>query len=200
MDRTAPGFKIDYEKVPLDTEPWRALLRQLLLLAFPVFAEHSLHILVGWNDMWLGNHLHRYDVATDLTRAEEVAAGAAVGTMSYILWLVSLLISAVAVGSTAIIARATGARHKRLASSITGQSISSSVIVGVIGGALMYLYAGPIADSSGLEQHARDFAYQYLRILSIAMPFTMVMFTANACLRGAGDTLAPAITMIIVDI
>ncbi|HEY7091238.1 MAG TPA: MATE family efflux transporter, partial [Tepidisphaeraceae bacterium] len=48
--------------------------------------------------------------------------------------------------------------------------------------------------------NAREFAYEYLRILSFALPFTLVMFTANACLRGAGDTLSPAITMIIVDI
>jgi putative MATE family efflux protein len=199
MQRTAPTLKLDYETLSSETDSWQALLRQLLWLALPVFAEHSLHILVGWTDMYLGNHLHRYAPPSELARAEEVAAGAAVGTISYVLWLVSLLISAVATGSTAIIARAIGARHRRLANSITGQSISAAMIVGLIGGALMYLYAGPIADFSGLTGHARDFAYDYLRILSVAMPFTMVMFTANACLRGAGDTLSPAITMIVVD-
>jgi putative MATE family efflux protein len=39
-----------------------------------------------------------------------------------------------------------------------------------------------------------------MRILSIALPFSIVMFVANSCLRGAGDTLTPAITMIIVDV
>jgi putative MATE family efflux protein len=199
MERNAPALKLDHPPAA-DPESWGSLLRQLLLLAVPVCAEHSLHILVGWTSTWVGNHLHRYAAETDLSRAEEVAAGAAVGTMTYILWLVSLLISAVAVGSTAIIARAIGARHRRLANSITGQSISAALIVGVIAGALMFLYAGAIADFSGLESHARDFAYRYLRVLAVAMPFTMVMFTANACLRGAGDTVSPAITMIVVDV
>jgi putative MATE family efflux protein len=51
-----------------------------------------------------------------------------------------------------------------------------------------------------LEGQARDYALAYLRILAIAMPFSMVMFVANSCLRGAGDTLTPAIAMIIVDV
>jgi putative MATE family efflux protein len=199
MERTARSIAAA-EPLLLPQDSWRALGKQLLFLAFPVFAEHSLHILVGWTDMWLGNHLHRFEPPTEVTRDYEVAAGAAIGTMSYILWLVSLLISAVATGSTAIIARAIGARHKRLANSITGQSISAALIVGIAGGALMWTYAGAIADFSGLEDHARQFAFDYLRILSIALPFTMVMFTANACLRGAGDTLSPAITMIVVDV
>jgi putative MATE family efflux protein len=37
-------------------------------------------------------------------------------------------------------------------------------------------------------------------MLAPAMPFVMVMFVANACLRGAGDTLTPAISMAIVSI
>ncbi len=36
-------------------------------------------------------------------------------------------------------------------------------------------------------------------MLSIALPFTTVMFIAGACRRGGGDTLTPAIVMVIVD-
>jgi putative MATE family efflux protein len=175
-------------------------MRQLLVLAGPVFAEHALHILVGWNDTYLANHIHRYVVATAQTRADEVSAGAAVGTMTYILWFTSLIVSSVGTGSTAIIARAIGAKHRRLANSICGQSISAAIIVGILAGVLMHVFAAPIADASGLVGQAREYAYQYLKILAIAMPFTMVMFVANPCLRGAGDTLTPAITMIVVDI
>lgn len=200
MDRTASTIAVDADTLLTDQDSWRVLFRQLLLLAFPVFAEHALHILVGWADTYLANHIHQYDVATDLTRDAEVAAGAAVGTMSYILWLVSLLVSAVAIGSTAIISRAIGARHRRLANSICGQSISLSMLVGLAAGAAMFLFAQDIAEFSGLKPQARAFAFDYLRIISMALPFTLVMFTANACLRGAGDTLSPAITMIIVDV
>src|SRR4051812_13039758 len=96
---------VSLEPLPLQPqESSGALMRQLLVLSAPVFAEHALHILVGWNDTYLANHIHRYQIATDLTRADETAAGAAVGTMSYILWFLGLLVSAVGTGSTAIIA------------------------------------------------------------------------------------------------
>jgi putative MATE family efflux protein len=186
--------------LPLASDSSRALLRQLLLLSLPVFAEHALHILVGWNDTYLANHIHRYHLATDLTRADETAAGAAVGTMAYILWFVGLLVSAVGSGSTAIIARAVGAKHRSLANSICGQSISLAALVGAVGGLLMLLFAPQIADLTGLEAQAKIYAYEYLRILSFSLPFSTVMFVANSCLRGAGDTLTPAITMILVDI
>ncbi len=200
MDKSTRVIPVPDELLPLAEDSNRALMRQLLALATPVFAEHILHILVGWNDTYLANHIHSYDVATSLTRADEVAAGAAVGTMSFILWLVTLIVSSVGVGSTAIIARAIGAKHRSLANSICGQSISLAILVGLFTGAAMYLFAGPIAHLTGLEPRAQEFAYAYMRILAIAMPFAMVMFVANPCLRGAGDTLTPAITMIVVDI
>ena len=52
-----------------EEETSSAAMRQLLLLSAPVFAEHALHILVGWNDTYLANHIHQYHVATHLTRA-----------------------------------------------------------------------------------------------------------------------------------
>jgi len=200
MDKSTRVIAVPDELLPLAEDSTGALMRQLLALATPVFAEHILHILVGWNDTYLANHIHSYDVATSLTRADEIAAGAAVGTMSFILWLVTLIVSSVGVGSTAIIARAIGARHRSLANSICGQSISLAILVGLFTGAAMYLFAGPIAHLTGLDPRAQEFAYAYMRILAIAMPFSMVMFVANPCLRGAGDTLTPAITMIVVDI
>ena len=53
---------------------------------------------------------------------------------------------------------------------------------------------------TGLTGQGRQFAVEYFRMLSFALPFLTTMFVANACLRGAGDTLTPAVTFIIVDI
>src|SRR5207248_1079012 len=52
------------------------LLRQLIVLAFPVLGEHVLHIFVGLNDTYLANHLpsHQAEAAT------------AVATVQYIFW------------------------------------------------------------------------------------------------------------------
>ena len=75
------------------------LLRQVLALALPVLAEQVLNMLVGINDTYLANHLPQH--APD--------AGAAVGTITYFIWFIGLLVASIGTGSTAIIARAKGA-------------------------------------------------------------------------------------------
>jgi putative MATE family efflux protein len=166
------------------------LLRQLILLSLPVLAEHILHMLVGLTDTALANRL-----GGELSQP----AVAAVGTITYILWFVGLVIGMVGTGSAAIIARAKGARHKSLANSVCGQSVTAVFIVGVVVAIFMLTCARPIADLTQLQGQAHTFALSYIRMLSFSVPFLTVMFIANACLRGSGDTITPAISMIVVD-
>lgn len=147
-------------------------------------------MLVGLNDTYLANHLP----------SSAPAAGAAVGTITYFLWLIGLLTASVGAGSTAIIARAKGARHRRLANSVTGQSVAAAVLIGTGLGIFLFAAAAPIIRLTQLQAPADAFALSYLRMLSVTLPFTMLMFIANSCLRGGGDTVTPAIVMVIVDV
>ena len=178
--------------MPSDTRPERSLFRQLLFLALPVLAENMLHMLVGINDTLLANKLK--------TVADRAPAGAAVGTITYFLWFFGLLVTSVGAGTTAIIARAKGSRHRSLANSVTGQSMTATVLIGVIVGALIYAFAEPLMNLSGLQGDAPRFALPYLRMLSITLPFTMAMQIAGACQRGYGDTMTAAIVLIAVDL
>ncbi|HET6248490.1 MAG TPA: MATE family efflux transporter, partial [Tepidisphaeraceae bacterium] len=176
---------------PIEYAPAQpGLARQLLALALPVFAENALHMVVGLNDTYLANKLPH----------NAAAAGAAVGTVTYLLWFFNLLVSAVAAGSTAIISRAKGARHRRQANSVTGQSITVGLFMGVGVGVLMFVFARQVIESSGLSESASRFALPYLKMLSVTLPFLLTMSIASACLRGNGNTLAPAIALIVVDI
>ncbi len=167
-----------------------SLLRQLLALALPVLAEHSLHIIVGMNDTFLANHLP----------TERAESAAAVGTIQYIFWFLGLFAGAIGTGSTAIIARAIGGKHRSRANSACGQSMLFSAIIGVLLAIFLFAAAVPIDKFTSLEGSAYTHALDYLRMLAPSVPFLIVMFVANACLRGAGDTLTPAIAMIVVDI
>lgn len=189
MTRAEPATAIPLDYGP--PAPWRSrsLLHELVWLSAPVFAENLLHILVGVTDVYLAGHL--------ANRAE--AATAAVGAVAYVLWFVNLLGSAIGVGSTALIARATGARHRSLANSVCGQSVGAAAFTGVVTAALFAACAEPLARVTGLTGEAREFALYYFRILSWSLPFSLVTIAAGACLRGAGDTLSPAVAMIAVD-
>jgi putative MATE family efflux protein len=181
---------IQHPSNPLPRDSNAKVLRQILALAGPVWVEQVLHMLVGLNDTYLANHLPRH--AAD--------AGAAVGTITYFIWFIGLLVSSIGAGSTALIARAKGARHKSLSNKVTGQSVSAALIVGVVAGAIFYFGARPIVTATQLQGMAGGFAFTYLRMLSIALPFAMLMFIAGSCRRGGGDTLTPAIVMVIVDL
>lgn len=177
---------------PVESPPrWQdpRLLRQLVWLALPVLAEHVLHMFVGLTDTYLANHLP----------SDSPAATAAVGSISYVIWFIGLIVGAIGTGSTAIIARAIGARHRSLANSVCGQSITASVVLGLALGAVIYVLGGPLVNLMQLEGTAHEFALVYLRLLCFALPFTTLMLVANSCLRGAGDTITPAVAMMTVD-
>jgi putative MATE family efflux protein len=193
------------EPPPTQEQSRGSLLRELILLAAPVLAEQVLHMFVGLNDTWLANHVVRLPATASAeaiakARSEMAAAAAAVGTVSFVLWFIGLISGAVGTGATAIIARATGAKHRSLANSICGQAISAAANIGFVLFLIMFAFARPMAAMTGLHDRAQEFALLYFRMLSFAIPFLTVMFVANACLRGAGDTMTPAVTFVIVDI
>jgi len=129
----------------LDARPAGAygkLLRELLWLALPDLAENILHMMVGLTDVYLASHLPSATVAA--------AATAAVGSITYVLWLIGLVAGAIGAGSTAIIARAVGARHQSLANSVCGQSVTASIMAGLVMMTIVLLFARPIADIMGL--------------------------------------------------
>jgi Na+-driven multidrug efflux pump len=187
MDRAEA---IPLEHVTPATPSYSELLGQLLVLALPVILEQLCHTVVGLTDTWLANNLPR----------DAAPAAAAVGTISYITWFVGLIVGAVGTGSTALISRAKGARHRRLANSVAGQSIVAAAVVGIALGSVAHFGAMFWVRISGLEGQAAVFALSFLKLISFSLPFMTVLFAANACLRGAGDTLTPAIAMILVDV
>lgn len=181
------------------------VLGKLIWLAFPVLVEQVLHSFAGLADTWIANHMIVLPTGApawevEAAQKQMTAAGAAVSTVAYLLWFVGLVAGAVGTGSTAIIARATGARHRSLANSICGQSMALALLAGVAMMALVYALAGPIARVTGLRGEAVDYARQFLQVVSLGLPFMILLLVANACLRGAGDTVSPAVAMVIVDV
>src|SRR5260221_4212580 len=127
---------------PVAAAPPSSLLRVVLALALPALAEQIFNFLVGLDDTWLANNLPK-DVAPSAT--------AAVGTISYLLWFIGLIVSAVGTGSTALISRAKGAKHKRLANNVCGQSMSSSLPLGILLEAFLYVFAKTWISLAGLS-------------------------------------------------
>ncbi len=209
----APQPGVQAAPAPSATEPiiqrvpptWHGLFKALLILALPIMAEHLLHIGVGLTDTYLANNMVLTSGlsgdALEAARAANARAAAAVGSTTYVAWFMGLMTAAVGTGSTALIARASGARDRRTARSALGQSILLGSICGLLAGLTLLFFNGPISRIFGFDDPAVEgLIARYLWYLGLGMPLIILTFIGNACLRGAGDTISPAIAMIVIDL
>ena len=74
------------------------------------------------------------------------------------------------------------------------------MLLGVVIGAVLIALARPVVALTQLQGDAPALALSYLRLLSLTLPFTMVMFIAGSCQRGGGDSVTPAVVMVVVDV
>ncbi|MEK6238776.1 MAG: MATE family efflux transporter [Planctomycetales bacterium] len=154
------------------------VFRPLMVLVAPVLAEQCLHLLVAYSDHVLTGW---YFGAPHL---------AAVGSMSYLLWLLVVLFSFVATGATALTARFAGEDDFDQAQLATNQAFLLGTISCIPLTVLGFLSVHPIAATLGLQGDAAGLAARYLQYVFLVLPMIMVEAVGIACLRGVGDTRA----------
>lgn len=164
-----------------------SLPRQVLVLAIWPLLEQMLNSLVGIVDTGLAGRLG-------------IDAANAIAVTGYVGWLMGMLQMAVGIGSTALIARAIGGKHRRVANAALGQSLLLGLGAGFIMGAAVWVGATGIGRFFQLEGEALALCVTYLRIIATAAPLSALLFVGGACLRGAGDTRSPFAAMTLVNI
>jgi putative MATE family efflux protein len=184
----APPLEKVSERLPLPAglPQVRWLPLQVVLLAVWPFLEQLLMFLVGFVDTALAGHL-------------SVEATSAVGVSAYVLWLMGLLNSALGVAATAILGRAAGAGRWRRARQTLSQALLLALVWGVATGGLFLVAAPWVAAFAGLRGESYGLCVTYLRLVGLAAPFSALLATASACLRGAGDTRTPFVVMLLVN-
>jgi putative MATE family efflux protein len=168
-----------------------SLPRQVLALALWPLLEQLLNLTVGTVDLMLAGALEPGHTA--------IAATDALGVGGFINWLMIIILGSIGVGSTALIARAVGGRHKGLANATVGQSLVLAAAVGLVLMVAMFFAARPVGlliNRSGL---ALTFVEQFLQIMALAAPGMAILLVGNKCLQGAGDTQSPFVIMTIVN-
>src|SRR5690606_18222603 len=111
-------------------------------------AEQLLAFLVGTTDLAIAGRLEPASV--------RVAAIDAIAVASYVGWLMGLLQSAAGIGATALVARAIGGRHRRLANAALGQAMLLALASGLVVAVAVVLFADALAAVFGLEGQARE--------------------------------------------
>ncbi|MDP7304947.1 MAG: MATE family efflux transporter, partial [Pirellulaceae bacterium] len=161
----------------------------MLWLAMPVMAEESLTLLVGYTDWWLASHY-----------LEGTEYKAAMGLMSYVLWLLPSLFAAIAIGATALIARSVGAGDTHTARCVTNQAFTVGGTLALLAMLGTLFFADDFVRWMQLEQRAAELALRYVLIVIPGIPFIMIEQVAAASLRGAGDTVSGFVAKSIVNV
>jgi putative MATE family efflux protein len=163
----------------------RPTWRVVLMLALPVLLQQMLLLAVQLSDRFFAGHLH--EIAPHVT-GDPAAYQAAQTTANYFAWVITSYIVFVGVGSTALVARFTGAGDRMLAIHTTNQSIVLGVALGLAGTLVGWTFRHDIVTLLQLEGDAAEFAAAYLGPMFLLLVFQMIEAAGIACLVGAGDT------------
>jgi len=155
-----------------------ATRRTILRLAWPVIAENILATLTQVVGMIMVGHLG-------------AAAITAVGLSFQPLWLIQGFFMGLGAGTTALVARFTGAGLPRDAADVARQALLLAVVLAAVFGALTMPFTRSIVALMGAESDVLELGDAYLLYLLPGMLVMMVATVLSGVLRGAGDTKTP---------
>ena len=154
----------------------------VLVLAWPVWVQQLLLMAVGLYDQYLAGNNAPADPAL------HVPYQAAQTTANYLAWFIASCSALVSVGSTALVARFTGAGDKSKAIHAANQSILLSFLFGLAATAVGLPLIGHVVRWMGMNGPAETMAVEFLEPVLALLVFQMIESAGLACLVGAGDT------------
>ncbi|HEU4760309.1 MAG TPA: MATE family efflux transporter, partial [Dehalococcoidia bacterium] len=163
------------------------LTRSVFRLAWPVVVQQVSFSMVQLVDTFLVGHL-----------GEDALAG--VRLAGQIFWFSQAGMVAVGVGATAVVARNVGAGQPERASVTLRNAMLMAVAWGSVMGLLMWFLGGWGLGMMGAEAGAKHQGTVYLKAAALGLPLTAVVYAGSASLQGAGDTRAPMLIGIVVNI
>ncbi|MEX0941815.1 MAG: MATE family efflux transporter [Pseudomonadales bacterium] len=128
------------------------------------------------------------------------SAVAAVTTGQRIFFALQAILMAISAGTTAMVARAWGARDYEEAARVTSVSLWIGNIVALLLMLPCVLFAGAIAGVFGLDEATTTEAAKYIRYLSLFNVAFAINMVIGAALRAAGDTRTPLWIGVIINI
>ncbi len=178
----APTITAD---APPATEP--ELRRRVFGLAWPVIGENMLETLLGVVD-------------TFLVAGLGAAALAGVGSAMQVMFFLISALTALAIGSSVLVAQSIGARDTANASIFARQSLLWSVIFSVPLAILGLIFSAPVIGLFGLEADVALIGVQYLHVTMGTVVVLVGLFIGGGVLRGAGDSRTPMVVTAIANV
>jgi putative MATE family efflux protein len=161
--------------------------REIVRLALPALgalAAEPLYILV---DTGIVGHLGRPQLAA-LGLAGTVLAGA------------FTIFNFLTYGTTAVVARASGAGEHERAARLAAQALWVSLGIGLALLIICEAFAGPLLRALGADGKSGDYAVTYFRIAAIGLPAALVALAGQGYLRGVSNLRRPLEIVVVANI
>jgi putative MATE family efflux protein len=161
--------------------------REIVRLALPALgalAAEPLYILV---DTAIVGHLGRPQLAA-LGLAGTVLAGA------------FTVFNFLTYGTTAVVARASGAGEHERAARLAAQALWVSLGIGLVLLVICEAFAGPLLRALGADGKSGDYAVTYFRIAAIGLPAALVALAGQGYLRGVSNLRRPLQIVVVANI
>ena len=118
-------------------------------------------------------------------------AVAAVGTGGRIFFVIQSIMMAISTGTTALVAKAYGAKRYQEASQVLFDSILISIFLSFISIFVIWVAGDDLLGMFGLETNAKQLAIDYLKVLILFSPTFGISIVAGSAIRAAGDVKTP---------
>jgi len=163
------------------------LHRAVWTLAWPSVLTMLLQTLNSFTDRFFVGHLG----------SDALAAVGVGGQFMFLLFSVGMSIS---VGTSALVARFTGAKEPDQATQAANQSVWIALLSAFVCMALVWPLRHLAIGWMGVNSHAAGLCVQYLTVTLLGIPALFLMLILSSVFRGLGDTVTPLRVMIGVNI
>jgi putative MATE family efflux protein len=160
--------------------------REILKLAVPALGALAAEPLYLLADTAMVGHLGTEELAA-LAIAATLLAGA------------FTLFNFLTYGTTAQVARLSGAEEHEEAGRLAAQALWLASGIGVVLTAVLAALAVPLVDLMGGEGRVGELAVTYLRIGSLGLPFALIALAGQGFLRGVSDLRTPLIIVVVAN-
>ncbi|KQT51396.1 MATE family efflux transporter [Devosia sp. Leaf420] len=169
----------------MNPDSTRPLWQRFAIFLLPLMASNILQALSGtFNSIFIGQMIG-------------VDALASLATFFPILFFLISFIIGLSAGSTILIGQAWGARNLERVKQVTGTTLTTAFVLGLIVAIIGSVFIESIMSVLGAPDNIRETSIGYGRIMFLGMPGFFVFLIITSILRGVGDTITPLFSLVL---
>lgn len=156
-----------------------SVLKNIIQFSLPFLLSYFLQTLYGMADLYIIGQFEGVDHIT------------AVSVGSQVMHMLTVMIVGLAMGATVTIGQAIGAKNKKQASNLIGNTLSMFMIGSVIFSGIFILFVNSIVSLMSTPTEAIMGTTIYLTICFLGIPFITAYNILSSIFRGIGDSKSP---------